>query len=73
MIHIITTGGTIEGLDKNLHKSEATVSIQNFLESANISSEYIIEEAFKKDSRSITEGDRAILIKKIKASKSEKY
>jgi len=72
MIHIITTGGTIEGLDKNLHKSEATASIQDFLESANISSEYIIEEAFQKDSRYLTDEDRAILIKKIKASKSEK-
>lgn len=72
MIHIITTGGTIEGLDKNLHKTEVTVSILDFLESANISIEYIIENVFQKDSRSITEGDRENLVERIEASKSEK-
>lgn len=72
MIHIITAGGTIEGLDKELEKKEAAVSIKGFLESANISFQYTIEEAFKKDSRSITFDDREYLAEKIQTSKASK-
>ncbi|WP_300435488.1 asparaginase domain-containing protein [Christiangramia sp.] len=72
MIHIITTGGTIEGLDRDLNKNKATASIQDFLESANVSFQFIIEEAIRKDSRSITEEDRAKLVKSIQLSDSEK-
>jgi len=75
MLHIITTGGTIEGLDyetpeNNLEQSKIT--IREFLESANVSFPYIIEKAFAKDSRSITDEDRMFLLKKIKASNAEK-
>ena len=75
MIHIITTGGTIEGLDyenpeNNLEQSKIT--IREFLDSANVSFPYIIEKAFAKDSRSITDEDRMFLLKKIKASNAEK-
>ena len=68
MIHIITTGGTIEGLDyenpeNNLEQSKIT--IREFLDSANVSFPYIIEKAFAKDSRSITDEDRMFLLKKI--------
>lgn len=72
MIHIITAGGTIEGLDKELRNKEAAVSIKGFLESANISFQYIIEETFKKDSRSITFDDREYLVEKIQTSKASK-
>lgn len=70
-IHIITTGGTIEGLDYTLDKDapkNIPVQIKKFLESANISSDYSIENAFSKDSRFITEEDRRVLIERIKAT-----
>lgn len=76
MIHIITTGGTIEGLDYKNSKNEkkqSKIAIAEFLEAANISLPYIIEKAFAKDSRSITDEDRNFLLKKIKASKAEKF
>ena len=71
MIHIITTGGTIEGLDYEKPKNktkQGKIWIREFLISANVSFPYIIEKAFAKDSRSITDEDRKFLLKKIKAS-----
>lgn len=72
MIHIITTGGTIEGFENDLNNNEASTSIKDFLKSANVSFEFTIDEAFKKDSRSITEEDRENLVERIKATNSEK-
>ena len=70
MIHIITTGGTIEGLDyiDNEGITKSNVSIKDFLERANVDFEYSIENAFKKDSRSITKDDRELLVSKINQS-----
>lgn len=75
MIHIITTGGTIEGMNyenpENKTK-QSKIAIGEFLNSANVSIPYIIEKAFAKDSRSITDEDRNFLLKKIEASNAEK-
>ncbi|MRT16826.1 MULTISPECIES: asparaginase domain-containing protein [Aequorivita] len=68
MIKILTTGGTIEGLDyvddKGIKKTN--ISIGDFLDRANVDFEYEIESIFKKDSRAITEKDRELLVRKIK-------
>lgn len=72
VIHIITTGGTIEGLDSHFEKGKSKISIQDFLNIANVSFEFTIEEAFKKDSRSITLDDRKELAEQIKASETDK-
>ncbi|WP_370176417.1 asparaginase domain-containing protein [Leeuwenhoekiella palythoae] len=75
MIHIITTGGTIEGLDYEKQENKqkhSKITIRELIESANVSFPYIIEKAFAKDSRSITDEDRNFLLKKIKTSKAEK-
>lgn len=71
MIQVITTGGTIEGLDSDINKIEPK-SIRSFLEAANLSTHFTIEEVFKKDSRDITEEDRANLLVRIKTSESER-
>ena len=67
MILIITTGGTIEGIEySNESENEGTlVSIQSILQNVNISQEYQIEKAFSKDSRFISNEDREILQQKI--------
>ena len=70
MIHILTTGGTIEGLDYENKISQSKIVIKEFIASANVSTPYIIEKAFAKDSRSITEEDRKVLLEKIKTSSS---
>lgn len=70
MICIITTGGTIEGLEYN-NKAEhqgALISIKTLLEKLNLSFKYNIISAFSKDSRFITNEDRALLNKKISGS-----
>jgi L-asparaginase len=75
MIHIITTGGTIEGLDydaENNYNQENKISIEQFFKSANVSFPYSIENAFNKDSRFITEDDRQLLVDKIKATSAKK-
>ncbi|SHI21806.1 asparaginase domain-containing protein [Leeuwenhoekiella palythoae] len=74
MIHILTTGGTIEGLDYVDGKgiSQSNISIQGFLDKANIGFDYTIESVFKKDSRAITNNDRAQLVCKIKESNATK-
>ena len=68
MIHIITTGGTIEGLDyiDDGGTTSSNVGIEDFLDKANINFEYTIEGVFKKDSRAITDDDRKLLTSKIK-------
>jgi L-asparaginase len=67
MILIITTGGTIEGIEhSNESENEGTlISIQSILQNVNISQEYQIEKAFSKDSRFISNEDRKILQQKI--------
>ncbi|WP_430905714.1 asparaginase domain-containing protein [Maribacter sp. 2-571] len=67
MIHIITTGGTIEGLEyKNESENTgATVSIKSLLQNVNVSFEFEVVQAFSKDSRFITTEDRALLKEKI--------
>lgn len=75
MIHIITTGGTIEGLEYDRPENRLNnprVSISDFLETANISFQYTIETAFQKDSRFITLEDRMDLAEKIAATDSNK-
>ncbi|WP_373519550.1 asparaginase domain-containing protein [Pricia sp.] len=75
MIHIITTGGTIEGIDKDSKENElksCQVLLEDFLSSANVSFSFTIENAFKKDSRSISPEDRKILADKIKFSEANK-
>ena len=74
MIQIFTTGGTIEGLDyedsKGITKSDVT--IENFLDKANIDFEYTIESVLKKDSREIDDKDRKLLVEKIRKSNVKK-
>tara|TARA_R110000764_G_scaffold233378_2_gene326310 strand:- start:791 stop:1276 length:486 start_codon:yes stop_codon:yes gene_type:complete len=67
MIHIFTTGGTIEGLDYIDDKglTESSVTIKEFLVNANVDFEYTIENVFKKDSRAIVEKDLELLVSKI--------
>ena len=72
MIKILTTGGTIEGLDSDLGISNRKVSIQKFLENALVSFSYTIENVLVKDSRLICETDLEKLFQKIKASDSDK-
>ena len=72
MIHILTTGGTIEGLAYDQKQTGSKNSIRDLLESANISFSFSIEEAVRKDSRSITLEDRQYLIERIEASKAQK-
>ncbi len=74
-IHIITTGGTIEGIDYEgevNRTQEGQVSIIDFLDTANVSFQYTIEEAFKKDSRLVSNRDRELLVDKIRAVDSTK-
>ncbi len=73
MIWIITTGGTIEGLEYDAEPkiTAATVSIESLLQKANVSFEYQVDNAFSKDSRFITLADRELLKKKVDAASSE--
>ena len=75
MIHIITTGGTIEGLDYETEENETKeirISIEDFFKSANVSFSYFIESVLDKDSRFITDEDRKLLVDKIEATSAEK-
>ena len=70
-LHIITTGGTIEGLDYDTSDNssvQSTVSIQDFLQAANVACIYTLENAFQKDSRFITDQDRSDLAERITTS-----
>ena len=72
--HIISTGGTIEGLDyENLNqKQTAIVAIDDILSNARITSKYTIEKILNKDSRFINDDDRELIAKKIKSNDSDK-
>jgi L-asparaginase len=72
LIHILTTGGTIEGLDCDQKQSAGKTSLSNFLEAANVSFSFSIEEVFQKDSRFITFDDREYLAEKVQTSESSK-
>lgn len=68
MIEILTTGGTIEGLeyDKfNQAPSHPPVTILQHLQSIENLPPYSVKEIFSKDSRFITEEDRNFLIREI--------
>ncbi|TYP73564.1 asparaginase domain-containing protein [Aquimarina intermedia] len=75
MIHILTTGGTIAGLDyennQNLNK-ENSVQIDSFFETANVAFEYVMEEVFSKDSRLIKDEDRELLAQVVQNSPYDK-
>ena len=72
--HIISTGGTIEGLDyENLnHKQTTTVAITDILSNARVTSKYTIEKILDKDSRFIDDTDRELMAEKIKSADSDK-
>lgn len=72
--HIISTGGTIEGLDyENLnHKQTTTVAITDILSNAGVTSKYTIEKILDKDSRFIDDTDRELMAEKIKSADSDK-
>lgn len=74
MIWIITTGGTIEGLEYDVESKDiaATVSIESLLQKTDGSFEYQLDNAFSKDSRFITSKDRELLKIKVDAANSEK-
>ncbi len=74
MIHILTTGGTIEGLDyiDDSGITSSNVGIKDFLDKANVNFQYNIESIFKKDSRAITDDDRKLLANKIKETNATK-
>ena len=75
MIHIITTGGTIEGLDYETTEGKnqkSKISIEDFFRSANVSFSYSVESVLNKDSRSITDEDRQLLVDKIRATGAKK-
>ena len=75
MLYILTTGGTIEGIDDDKQKKspdDGTTSIEKFLEAANVSFQYTIEEVLRVDSRAITNTDRELLVNKIKATHSNR-
>lgn len=74
MIYILTTGGTIEGLDyvDEIGITKSDIAIKDFLKNANVDFEYTIERVFKKDSRAINEDDRKLLVRKISESKATK-
>lgn len=72
--HIISTGGTIEGLDyENLNqKQTTTVAIGDILSNARVTLKYTIEKILNKDSRFINDDDRELISKKIKSNDSDK-
>lgn len=74
-IHILTTGGTIEGLDYNAiddAPKESSKIIEQFLRASKVSFEFSIKRLFSKDSRFITDVDRAALADNIRESKEDK-
>ncbi|MFS4494729.1 asparaginase domain-containing protein [Maribacter sp. 2308TA10-17] len=75
MIQVITTGGTIEGLEYSNEQDKplyANVRIKDFLKAANVSFKYFIHDAFNKDSRFITKEDRKLLLQKIESCNLDK-
>ena len=74
MISILTTGGTIEGLDYQIldQKQSNTISIRELLENARVTSDYSIDNILDKDSRFISDADRELIVSKIKSSNADK-
>lgn len=74
MIKILTTGGTIEGIDSVDEDGIKTsnLTIEDLLSNASVDFDYSIESIFRKDSRAIDENDRALLARKIKETKTTK-
>ncbi len=72
MINILTTGGTIEGLDYESSQSplDTPVSIEKLLADIKDIPKYSIKRLFSKDSRFITDNDRKLLIQEIHNSPS---
>lgn len=72
--YIISTGGTIEGLDyENLNqKQTTTVAIGDILSNARVTLRYTIEKILNKDSRFINDDDRELIAQKIKSNDSDK-
>lgn len=72
--YIISTGGTIEGLDyENLNqKQTTTVAIGDILSNARVTLKYTIEKILNKDSRFINDDDRELIAQKIKSNDSDK-
>jgi len=75
MIEVLTTGGTIEGIDidvKSHRKGHHKNLVEYFLSLQNLTQDYIIKKVFSKDSREITEDDKQLLAASIKNSLSQK-
>lgn len=68
IVHIITTGGTIEGLEYDNEQDKPkndNVSIECFLNTSNLSLEYSIHSVFSKGSRFLTRKDRKLIAEKL--------
>lgn len=75
MIHVLTTGGTIGGLEyQNAEDkpNQKPLAVEDFFKTANVSFNYKIESVLNKDSRFITDKDREFLSGKIKSSTADK-
>ena len=68
-MEILTTGGTIQGIDQS---SQSRISLKKLLEPVKLSFSYQIKDLFSKDSRSITDKDRELLLRAIQESNSGK-
>lgn len=74
-VHIITTGGTIDGLEYSAVENapkETSNKVEQFLQDARVSFDYSMERAFSKDSRFIDTEDRLVLANKIKTVEESK-
>ena len=74
-IQILTTGGTIEGLDyddENKASLNVSVSIAELLENISTRNSYIIQNVFSKDSRFISDDDRNNITEIIRNSPNQK-
>ncbi|TYQ00205.1 asparaginase [Tenacibaculum adriaticum] len=71
---IITTGGTIEGLDytdESAKITSKTISIKELISKFRIDFRYSIRHLFSKDSRCITKTDRELIVKTIKCKETK--
>ncbi|WP_026935025.1 asparaginase domain-containing protein [Christiangramia echinicola] len=66
---ILTTGGTIQGIDPS---SQSEISLEKLLEPVKLSFTYQVKNIVSKDSRSITDKDRELLLRAIQESNSDK-
>ncbi len=75
MIHIISTGGTIEGLDyedPDNHGLSKAISIDRLLDQIGYQGNFVVEKILDKDSRFISEPDRIKITDKIKSISGSK-